>query len=69
MMGFRRAKEIRAQIARRMDLWERVLHTRLVGDAEAEGDAREGRATSDREREDEAVSRSYHDTVLSGNLR
>ena len=52
-----------------MDLWERGLHTGLVGDAEAEGAAREGRATSAGEEEDEAVARSYHDTVLYGMLR
>ena len=51
-----------------MDLWERGQHAGLVGDAKAEGAARKGRATSGSEEEDEAVSRSYHDTVLSGNL-
>ena len=34
------------QITRQMDLWERGLHVGLVGDAEAKGAAREGRATS-----------------------
>ena len=51
-----------------MDLWERGLQESLVGDAEAEGDAREGRAASGGKEEDEAVDRSYHDTVLSGKL-
>ena len=41
----------------------------LVGYTEAEGAAREGRAASGREEEYEAVSQSYHDTVLSGKLR
>ena len=41
-----RAKEIRAEVTRQMDLWERGLHTGLVGDAEAEGAVREGRAAS-----------------------
>ena len=41
----------------------------LVGDAEAEGATREGMATSGGEEEEEAVSRSYHNTVLYGNLR
>ena len=63
-----RAKEIRARITRWMDLWERGLHAVLVGDAKAEGAAREGRAASGGEEEDEAVARSYHDTVLSGKL-
>ena len=52
-----------------MDLWNRGLHAGLVGDAEAEGDAREGRAASVSEEEDEAMDRSYHDTVFSGKLR
>ena len=47
-----------------MDLWERGLHAGLVGDAEAEGDAREGR-----EEEDESMACSYHGPVLSGKLR
>ena len=41
-----RAKEIRARITRWMDLWERGLHAVLVGDAKAEGAAREGRSAS-----------------------
>ena len=52
-----------------MDLWERGLHTGLVGDAEAEGAAREVRAASGREEKEEAVSQSYHKTMLSGKLR
>ena len=53
---------------RRMDLWERGLHAGLAGNAEAERDAREGRSASGGKEEDEAVARSYHDTVLSGKL-
>ena len=52
-----------------MDLWERGLHAGLVGDAEAEGSTREGRAAIGGEEEDEAVAWSFHDTVLSGKLR
>ena len=52
-----------------MDLWDRGLHTVLVGGYEAEGAAKEGRADSGGEEEDEAVTISYHDTVLSGKLR
>ena len=40
-----------------------------MGDAEAEGAAREGRAASGGEEEDEALARRYHNTVLSGKLR
>ena len=67
-LGIRRAQEIRARITRRMDLWERGLHVGLLGDAEAEGAAREGRAASGGEEEDKAIARSYHDTVMSGKL-
>ena len=69
MLGVRRAREIRAQITRRMNLWDRGLHEGLVGDAEAEEVAREGRAASGGEEEDETISRSYHGMVLSGKLR
>ena len=53
-----------------MDLWKRGLDAGLVGDTEAEGSARDGRAASrgKEEEEDEAVSRSYHETVFSGKL-
>ena len=52
-----------------MDLWERGQHAGLLGDAEAEGAAREGRAAFSGEEEDDAVARSFHETVLSGKLR
>ena len=68
MLGVCRAREIRVRITSWMDLWERVHHAGLVGDTEAEGAARERRAASGREEEDEAVARSYHGTVLSGKL-
>ena len=51
-----------------MDLWERGIHAVLVRDAEEEGATKEGRAASGGEEEEEVVSRSYHDTVLSGKL-
>ena len=52
-----------------MDLRERGLQAGLVENAEVEGKAREGRATSDIEDKDEVVARSFHETVLSGKLR
>ena len=52
-----------------MDLWERGQHDGLLGDSEAEGAAREGRAAFSGEEEDDAVARSFHETVLSGKLR
>ena len=52
-----------------MNLWEKGLHAGLVGDAEAEGAAWEGRAASGREEEEEEKFQYYHDTVFSGKLR
>ena len=40
-----------------------------MGYDKAEGVSREGRAASGGKEEDEAVARSFHKTVLSGNLR
>ena len=68
-LGVCRAKEIRAWITRQMDLWERGLHAGLIGDVDVEGAARDGRAASGGEEEDEAISQSYNDTVFSGKLR
>ena len=68
-LGVCRGREIWAQITRWKDLWERSLHAGLVGDAEAEGEAREGRSASGREEKEEVVARIYHDTVFSGKLR
>ena len=68
-LGVHGDREIRARITRRMDLWERCIHTGLVGDAEAKGAAREGRADSGGEAENKAVARSYHDTVFLVKLR
>ena len=56
MLGVHRAKEIWARITRRMNLWERGLHADLVGDSEAEGADREGRAASGKEEEEETVA-------------
>ena len=56
-------------ITRRMDLWERGQHAVPVGEAEAEGAAREGRAALSGEEEEDAVAQSFHETVLSGKLR
>ena len=50
-LGVRKDKEIWAWIARRMELWKRGLHVVLVGDAKAEGAAREGRSASGGEEE------------------
>ena len=69
MLGFRRSWEIQARITRRIDLWERFQHAGLVGDADAEGAAQEGRAAFSGKEEDNAVAWSFHETVFLGNLR
>ena len=51
-----------------MDLWERSQHAGLVGDAEAEGTALEGRSVSGGKEEDDAMAQSSHKTVLLGKL-
>ena len=57
------------RIIRQMDLWERGLHTGLVGDADVEGADREGRAASGGEKDYKAIARRYQDTVLAVKLR
>ena len=51
-----------------MELWERGQHAGLVGDDEAEGAAREGRSAFSGKEKDDAVVRSFHETVLLGKL-
>ena len=68
-LGICQAREIRARITRRMDLWERGQHAGLVGVAEVEGAAREGRAAFSGKEEDDTVARSFHKTVLLGKVR
>ena len=68
-LGVRRDQELQAWITWQMDLWERGMHAGLLGDDEAEGAAREVRATSGGKEEGNAVAQSYHDKVLSSNLR
>ena len=51
-----------------MEILDKGMHAGLVGDSEAEGAAREVRAASFGKEEDDAVARSYHDTVFSGKL-
>ena len=45
MLGICMAREIRAQIIKRIDLWDRGLHAGLVEDSEEEGTSRDVRAT------------------------
>ena len=67
--GVRKSNEILVWITRWVDLWERGIPVGLVGGDEEEEASRESRAVSGREEEYEAVSRIYHDTVMSGKLR
>ena len=67
--GARKAREIRAIINRQLDLWERNIHTGLVGDALRKGRAQEGRVERCAEEEEDRLARSFHITVLSGKLR
>ena len=46
MVGVHRARNIRYRISRRLDIWDRGLHTGLVVDGEVERATREGRAAS-----------------------
>ena len=46
MVGAHRAREIRGEIFRRVDLWDGGPHAGLVGGVEAEGDALEVRTIS-----------------------
>ena len=68
-LGVCRAWEIWSRITRGIDLWERGQHAGLVREAEAEGAAYKGRAAFSSKEEDDAMARSFHETVLSGNLR
>ena len=52
-----------------MDLLGGGQHAGLVGKAEAEGAAREGRAAFSSKEEDNTVARSFHKTVLLGKVR
>ena len=63
-----KAREIRARIDRRLDLWERGSHAGLVGDALTEGRAQEGRVERRVEEGGGILVSSFRSTVLLGNL-
>ena len=52
ILGIHRDREIRACIYQWMDLYKKVVHAGLVGDAEAEGAEREGKAVREEEEKD-----------------
>ena len=68
-LGDRKTREIQARINHRLDLWERGIHTGLVGDTLAEGRTQEGLIERGVEEEEDRLVRSFHSTVLLGNLR
>ena len=41
-LGARKARDIKARINHRLDLWERIIHACLVGGALVEGRSKEG---------------------------
>ena len=64
----RKARDIRARIDHRLDLWEMGIHAGLVGDVLAEDRAREGRVERRVEEEEDQLVCSFHITLLSENL-
>ena len=47
-----------------MDLWDRGIHTGLVGDVLAEGKASKGSFTRSDEEEEDHLARSFYITLL-----
>ena len=68
-LGTRKVREIRARIDRQLNLWERGIHAGLVWDVLEEGRDQEGRIDIRVEEEEDCLARSFHITVLSGNLQ
>ena len=64
-----KAREIRERIDRQLELWERCIHSGLVGDVLAEGRAREGHIARSNEEEEDRLARSFHITLISGKLQ
>ena len=64
--GVKRAKDIRARLEKRMDLWDEHKFRTLVNDVEEEV---KGRFPSTRERNEETRARAFNSRVLSGRLR
>ena len=61
-----KAREIRASIDRRLDIWERGIHAGLVGDALAKVRARDGRDEKSGIEEEDCLSRRFHIILLPG---
>ena len=67
-LGTCKAREIWSKINLLLDLWERVIHAGLVGDALAGGRARKVRVAIIDEEEGGFLAHNFHITLLSGNL-
>ena len=55
-----KARKIRTSIDRRLDLWERGIHARLLGGALAEGRSREGRIVRSDGEEEYCLACRFH---------
>ena len=58
-LGARKDREIQVRIDRQLDLWERGIHAGMVGDALAEGRAREGHIKQHDKEEDNCLARNF----------
>ena len=67
-LGTCKARDIRVMIDHCLDLWERCIHTGLVGDALEEGRATEDNIYQHKEEEEDILARSFHITLLLENL-
>ena len=66
----RKARNIRARIDRRLDLWKRGIHAGLVGDALAEGRAQDGCVERPGEEEEEdRLACNFHSTLVLRKMR
>ena len=67
-LGVCRARNTRASVVSRIELWERGIRTGMVADAEEEDDAREISYSGGEKEEEEYPGRKLHRIVMSGNL-
>ena len=67
-LSTRKDREIRTRIDHRIDLWERRIHTGLMGGEFTEGRYREGRVEQSDVEEQDRLARSFHSTWMPGKL-
>ena len=68
VLGARKARYIRERIDHQLELWDRGIHSGLVGDALAEDRSREGRINRRVKEEKDCLARSFNSTLLWGKL-